>query len=491
MASAALIIWPFIGISIFAAIGPVRGLIWTTMVGYLFLPEAFNFNIPGLPPYDKTAAISLSLVLGVFLSRTQLAAEQRPKGDRTAKVFMGICIAVLVVAPLFTIQTNGDTLFNGPRMRPSLSLRDAISVWSEQIILFTPMFLAARYLWRPEHMKDLLVCIVVLGLLYTLLALFEMRMSPQLHRWTYGYFQHTWRQHLRGDGFRPIVFLSHGLTVGFFLFSVAVSAFSLAKGRSSQRTLFLAAGAWSFFVLLISNNLGASILAIIFCSLVLFGPTKVQLIAYISAALLLLSYPALKHFNVVPTPSVVELAESISPKRARSFGFRLENEDALLDRAFKRPVFGWGAWARAWIIDDRGRNQTIVDGAWIIQFGEYGWFGYLGFFGLLCAPLVLLWKRAREGALPPAVLGMAAISAGTLVNLIPNSNLSPMGLMLFGCLWAFILYGATAPAPAPTAPRRSSDGARYTRFDAPPVSERATEATIRRDALDIPYRRNQ
>jgi hypothetical protein len=58
---------------------------------------------------------------------------------------------------------------------------------------------------------------VVGGLLYLPLCLFEMQMSPRLHSIVYGYHQHSFGQHIRGDGYRPKVFMQHGLATALWM----------------------------------------------------------------------------------------------------------------------------------------------------------------------------------------------------------------------------------------------------------------------------------
>lgn len=57
--------------------------------------------------------------------------------------------------------------------------------------------------------------------------LYEVRLSPQLHRIFYGYFPHSFAQQVRGGGFRPVVFLQHGLWVAFFAMMMTVVTFAL------------------------------------------------------------------------------------------------------------------------------------------------------------------------------------------------------------------------------------------------------------------------
>ena len=162
---------------------------------------------------------------------------------------------------------------------------------------------------------------------------------------------------------------------------------------------------------------------------------------------------------------------------------RLRNETELLERAFDKPLFGWGGWARARVFDEEGRNTSVTDGLWIIVMGERGWIGYLSFFGFLALPILRLAHTARRKEVPWAVLGPALACAANFI-----------GLLFFGTLAAFVQYDTVVQASeAETGPARV--GPRYARFnDAPePESVRADNtdrpavAQSRPDA--VPYRR--
>ena len=486
MALTALLLWPIIGLAIFAAIGPVRGLIWATMAGYLFLPEAIEFDLPALPPFDKTSSISLSLALGALVFRKRFPASEVRLGDPIFRRLMLGLLGAIFVLSLFTVVTNGNAIVIGGRVRPGLSIRDAISMSVEILILLTPLLLAWRYLNRPEHAKELCVALVAAGLCYTLLVLFEIRMSPQLNRWVYGYFQHSWLQHLRDGDFRPIVFLQHGLWVGFLLLSLAITAFSLSRDGGRRRLLFLGAGIWTLGVLSISSNLGATLLAMIFCPAVLLMPRAILIRYAAIVSIAFLSYPALKYVSATPTEKVLELAERISAERAQSFGVRVRNEKQLLDRALEKPLFGWGGWARARVFDENGRNISVTDGRWIIHVGERGLLGYLAFFGFLALPVLRLARTARRKDIPWPIVGLTLVSAANFIEMIPNSALTPVGLLFFGTLAAFVQYDTVAQtAAAKEAPARA--GPRYTRFDISPPPSDAHSDNLDREG-DTPRR---
>ena len=70
------------------------------------------------------------------------------------------------------------------------------------------------------------------ALIYAPLCLLELRLSPQLHRWVYGYHQHDFVQTMRDGGYRPMVFMEHGLMVSFWMAAAALTAFWLWHERT-------------------------------------------------------------------------------------------------------------------------------------------------------------------------------------------------------------------------------------------------------------------
>ena len=139
-----------------------------------------------------------------------------------------------------------------------------------------------------------------------------------------------------------------------------------------------------------------------------------------------------------PLDAIVDFARDLSPDRAWSLQFRIENEELLLTRAEERPWFGWGGYARNFVHDPvTGEMLNIADGAWVIQIGTYGWLGYLAEFGLLCLPL---WLLGREAVAQPSqafsapVAALALIFAFNMLDLLPNGTLVPVSWLIAGAL---------------------------------------------------------
>lgn len=499
----ALLAFPVFAIALFAMLGPVKGVIWTTLIGFLFLPEAFA--IPALSPavlpdYTKYTVIAYSLVFGLLAFGMRKTPEAAPPQTED-KLFRNIYVLLLGLAlfsPFVTILDNGSLLVDGPRIRPGLGIRDAVSMLIETSFLLAALLVAWRWLATPERHVLLLTALMIMGLGYTFLVLFELRMSPQLNRWIYGYFPHSWVQHLRGGGYRPLVFLSHGLEVGFFLFMSVIACFALARQSLGRLSLIaLIAGGWTLLVLLMSRNMGAAMIALMLSPVVLMLTVRIQIKVAATVAVLFLAFPAVRQAELINYDGFLSTISNISEQRAASMEFRLRNEDSLLQRAYEKPLFGWGGWARSQIFNDNGVLISVTDGIWVIVLGERGWVGYLGLFGLLCLPILWLLRSIRRKTVPPATVALAIIGAGNLIYMIPNATLTPVCMLVFGALAGFA-QSQTATAGEQVAPVASDGDERtlsYSRFQpgtAQPhrrqvakLNRRPGSATnrLRRDAL--------
>lgn len=470
MASLALIGWPIVAIVLFSKLAFRNALIWSMLLAHLFLPEGVNFNFPGVPSLDKISipALSALLCVVIFGAGAAKSRHDETRVDRGGifRALIWVLGAGLLIAPLMTVLTNPEPIFPGGRFLPGLRLWDVVNIVFANVMLITPYFLARRYLHTPEAHRMLIKALLIAGLGYSLLALIEVRLSPQLNMWIYGYYQHSFVQHIRAGGFRPMVFLSHGLTVGFFLFTVILAAAALYKGSKPEGDRrYLLAGLWMTGVILVSQNLGATSLAFVFAPVILFLGSRWQVRIAAIVAIVFLAYPAVRQADLAPTDRITSMTAAISQDRANSFQFRLDNEDILLEKAQEKPLFGWGGWGRARVYNETGHDISVTDGIWIIILGDYGWVGYIAFFGFLTFPVIALWRLSKHRDIPYETAGMAVIMAGNFMYMIPNSTLTPIGWMTAGALAGYVQFAPARSGAAQTAapepePRRS----RYSRF---------------------------
>ena len=85
-----------------------------------------------------------------------------------------------------------------------------------------PYFLGRSYLLEPRALRELTWAIFLGGLVYVPLCLFEMRISPQLHKWAYGFRSSAFAMELRWGGYRPQVFMQSGLAVAMWMTSASL-----------------------------------------------------------------------------------------------------------------------------------------------------------------------------------------------------------------------------------------------------------------------------
>jgi hypothetical protein len=471
----ALLIWPAIVLGLFAALPQRAALVWSLMTGYLYLPERFSIDLPGVPAIDKVSVVSMSLVLALMLFRRtgrKNSAISKPLELHNQSRWFGLVIfgliALLFINQALTVATNRAPIVLDGAVVPGMSSWDLVSASASTIFMIVPFFLGRLYLARPEDHAFLLRCLVFSALIYSLLILIEARLSPQLHSWVYGFHQHSFMQHVRGGGYRPKVFLKHGLWVGLFLFTaVLASAALIRRAEEGGRLKWALATLWILAVLLVSRNLGAVFITLLILPL-MFVSRRLAMIGATGIAFTVLCYPALRQAHVIPVDWIASLTRTISEERAASFEFRLRNEDVLLARAAEKPLSGWGGYGRSRNLNDRGEFTDTVDGLWISTLGSNGWLGYIGFFGLLIFPILALSRASKRKEIPIATLALSLIMAGNLIYLIPNSALSPIGWLMAGAIAGFVQFDARAGKGqvTETAAAVRKPDIRYTRFDA-------------------------
>jgi hypothetical protein len=335
-----------------------------------------------------------------------------------------------------TVWGNRAPLIIGDTALPGLRPYDALSAAAYKAIDLIPFLLGYNLLKGSRAQHEILRTFVIAALGYSLLMLIEIRLSPQLHTWVYGFFPHSFGQQIRDGGFRPVVFLGHGLLVAIFMALAVIGATHLVKARSRiLKAPALPILIYLFVILILCRSFGALILAVMAIPLLLACKEKTVGLACAFTALTVLAYPALRGADIVPVQWVADSVASYSPERSGSFQTRIDNENALLVKAGQKALFGWGGYGRNRVYDEfTGRDTSITDGTWIIIVGTYGWIGYIAAFGLLCMPMVAsLFRRER---IKPATAALSLVLAINLLDLLPNSSLTPLTWLIAGSLIA-------------------------------------------------------
>lgn len=417
-----------------------RAILICIVTGYLLLPEKTAFDVPGLPALDKhtVPALTALLLLGLSAASGSTVLTGILPRSRLVRLFL----VMLIGGTFLTVLTNGDPLTYGSLVLPGIRPYDGFSFALSILMVILPMLLARKYLATPSAHRLFLKVLCIAALAYSLLAMVELRMSPQMNNWIYGFFQHSFIQHVRAGGYRPVVFLSHGLMLAIFLNAAVLAAIGLARQGGETRTPYIFAALWLLVTLVLSKSLGALLITILLGAAACFLRSRAQLIVAAVAAAMVLLYPMARSSDIMPVDQIVELAESIDTSRAASLEFRIKNENAMLAKAEERPLFGWGGWGRSRVYSPSGEDVTTADGYWVIVFGVGGWTRYISEFGLLAMPLILLLIHARRKKIGMETSILALIMAGNMIDLLPNASVTPLSWLMAGALWGRLELGA-------------------------------------------------
>lgn len=430
-ATLALLIWPLVAVGLFRTLPRIQATLWTFVGAQLLLPVGEVIKIEAIPQFDKASIPSLCAFLACLFSGYR-AIERRRVGVAEVLIFL------FVFGPVATSLLNGDAIIAGPLVIPGVGIYDSGSAVEASLIALLPFFVGRSLFRSPQDIEQVLKVLAIAGLVYSIPMLFEMRFSPQLHAWIYGYFPSDFIQQVRGDGYRPMVFMGHGLIAATFMFMTVCAATALWRTKalpglwsSSWVAVYLA------IVLALCRSAGAALFGIVIVPLIGFARVRTIAHAAITLALISLFYPMLRFADLIPNAYILETVQSFSADRAASLRVRFENESILLNRAFERPIFGWGRYGRSRVYDEDGRDTSITDGRWVITIGQFGIVGFLAEFGLLVFCVVRAasaYRFVASRAEGIHLVALALLVSANVLDLLPNSSLLPITWLFAGAL---------------------------------------------------------
>jgi hypothetical protein len=433
-----LIGFPPIVFGLFTLLGPKRGMLASLVGGWLFLPA-----------YSSWLDVPLLRSKGMFVPGVVLIISLVLDSGRWRRLrfrLLDLPITGLVAVAFLTSISNDLGAYDGLSAATEMGF-----VWG------APYLLGRLYLGEPRGLRDLAKALILGAIIYVPLCLWEVRMSPQLHRMAYGFVPSgIFLHNVRFGGYRPTVFMTTGLMVGTFMATGTMVAFWLWRTRALRFLLGVPMAGISA-ILLVTTVLVKSVAALI---LMLVGYLALEVARRLrtpALALALLAIPpafCAARLAGWDGEAVVRLSgEAIDADRAQSVEFRIRNENLLLEKAQERPWLGWGRWGRARVFDDSGRDVTITDSLWVITLGTFGFLGLLAQWLSLAMPTVaFLWLfPARLWGDPR--LAMAALLAVALmvwiVDNLLNAMVTPIFPVIAGALVSFDAVTRTARARRP------------------------------------------
>lgn len=371
----ALFGWIPIVLMLFALLPARRAMLAGLISAWLLLPPT-GIDLPGIPPYDKSAAASVGILLATAIFEPGRLSGFRLRWFDLPMLLWSLC-------PFCSSISNNLGAYDG-----FTSSFRSIVVW-----LF-PYLVGRLYLTDLDGLRDLALGMVIGGTCLVPLCLFEMKMSPRLLSTVYGIgtFEGT-----RYGGYRPRVFFSTGLELGLWMNAVALVAIWLWRTGQLKRMGAIPGGAIAATLLItaiLCRSTGASVLLFLgLGSLWICWRTKTKWAMWALLSVMPIYY-ALRITDTWSGHNVVELARTLfGEDRAGSIEFRLVNEELFIAKTLQRPIFGWGGWGRNFIYDEDGRRLTIIDQLTIIAFSSFGYVGLIAVTTVLLLPTVLFLRR--------------------------------------------------------------------------------------------------
>lgn len=383
-------------------------------------------DFPLIPPLDKNTLTSLALVVVLFIKK-----QKNPifKSGVWNKYLFAYLIAIVI-----STLTNFDANVSGGVHLTGASFFDVLVDPLTFLLVFMPFFLGRNFFNDPQDTEYMFKTLAVFALIYTIPMLWELRFSPQLHTYLYGYFPGEFLQQVRSGGFRPVVFIGHGLALAFWFSTCIIATLALYKTKVKPFGLIIII--YLITILVLCKTVSVVIYIIFAAILMFFLKQKKQLLLTLTVTTLVMVYPFNATSQFIKNDDVLDYVRSHSVDRAQSLETRFVNEEQLIERALERPYFGWSGWGRNRVYRN-SRDITVTDGQWVIVFGYHGAVGFLFYYMILIYPIILAFKNYKyvEDEKHRIYLVTLVIILGIgIVDSVPNTGMMPVHLLLAGAL---------------------------------------------------------
>jgi hypothetical protein len=235
--------------------------------------------------------------------------------------------------------------------------------------------------------------------IYSAICVIEWRLSPQMHRWVYGYFQHDFIQYMRSEHFRPAGFLRHAIEVAGFMGASTVMAvwlwykklFKPLWGGVPIEVVAVCLGIGLMATMTVSGiaemMLAVSLLGLF---LVLRSRWILVILPVIAIGWMTARYTgALDESTILRTTRMV-----VSEERTKSLEYRLDAEELNLAQMNGHLILGKSpqeAFAR-----NQWGKMVALDAWWLIQITFFGITSIVAWYLIWCGCIVELFRRWRR-----------------------------------------------------------------------------------------------
>ncbi len=408
-----LLSWP-IAMILLGTVLPTRKVVLISIIGgNLFLP-ATGIAISGLPDYTKLVSAGLGALLTLLVFSSSTLFSWRPR-------WIDLFFLGFLFAPVLSSLLNG------------LGPYDALSTLANRVLEWGTAYWIGRSLFNSlSALRDTAVAIVLSGILYAPLCIYEIIMSPKLSVQIYGFRPSQFLMTIRHGGYRPMVFMQHGLALAAWMAAAALVAWILWRSNAVRHIFSIPMSWFAIGLVVLTIMLRSTGAALLLIGLI--GAVECIQISRLRLILLVMilvpmGYIGLRTFGW-EGDELGRLATPFGEERARSLTGRLINDTMIADKAMQKPIFGWGGWGRWRVKDEFGIDITVSDSWWAILLGTTGIFGLVCTYATFISPLIPLAlhktrRRIFEGASGAAWaigFGVLLFILDTLANAMPNTS---------------------------------------------------------------------
>ena len=392
---------------------------------WLFLPMS-GILIPGFPDVTKMTVACASVMLATTIFDSGRLLRLRPSVVDLPMITW--CVAV----PMLSALSAGWGAYEG-----------FSGIVTQSISWGMPYLVGRLYFCTPDDIRFLSIAVVVSGIVYAPLCWFEMRFSPQLHTWIYGFHQHDFSQTKRGGGWRPTVFMQHGLMVSVWMCTAALLATWMAWTRATPTLFRLPMWLWAITLLLtavLCRSTGATLLMLAATALLAATwllRTQLMLVILI---LIPVGYVSLRTVGGWDAREIDKLAFTVfNEERAGSLRMRLQSETQTWILLRDSTIFGRGRFDFVnQQVSEEFERGIVPDSYWIIVTGVYGLFGLTVFFLLICLPpitsLLSLPRYSLRSPVAAPIIGVSTVLGVYVLDCLVNAMLNPIFTMIAGGL---------------------------------------------------------
>jgi hypothetical protein len=435
--------WTPLVLWLFARLPARRALLLGVIGGTLFLPEVQLAKVSEEAPdasefmllilkLTKPNAISFAAVLGAFLFDRRRVLSFRPR-------WFDLPMFIWCISPMFSDLNIGVAFYES-----FSAARDQTLIWG---ILY---FLGRVYFTDLESMRELALGLVLGGLITLPFALYEIRFSPQLHERVYGFFPGSKNEFDRMGGFRPIMFLSHGLALGMWLVATALTATCLWwSGAVSRMTLWPWRRTVPMFVPALALTMAAVLarstgaIGIGLAGLAALLQLRLSRVPVLLVLLLALSplYIAARTWGWSAAEVTTWVGSNVAEERANSFLYRVNQENRLIKKVQGQPLLGYGDTGLARKVEKEKRDddpEAVTDSLWIICLSCYGYLGLIACWTAMLLPVArFLWlypARWWDQAGVASAAAVALVLLSWVLDNLSNAMINPVFILCAGAL---------------------------------------------------------